>query len=185
MPEAAIQPRLAAAALLCSTHMTFPSLSSRHGSSHREALRSCRTNMPNVGDRQDTATPDRLIHGSAILARTTVRARSSTERDARTPRGRGRTLAPVDSASQAARVARIAPPELLSGSAATPKSCPPPGARRHDQQDHYLRCHCHFGPGGISMYVRRYHDLSVSPSGVWRDQPASRRHKRLDKRWAR
>ena len=41
------------------------------------------------------------------------------------------------------------------------------------------------------MYLKRYHDASISPSGVWRilkrlelnRLPASQRYKRLDKRW--
>lgn len=32
----------------------------------------------------------------------------------------------------------------------------------------YLRQHYHFGPLKIAMYLKRYHDLSVSQSGVWR-----------------
>jgi hypothetical protein len=31
-----------------------------------------------------------------------------------------------------------------------------------------LRRHYHFGPGKISMYLRRYHDVEISKSGVWR-----------------
>lgn len=57
----------------------------------------------------------------------------------------------------------------------------------------YLRQHYHFGPGKIAMYLKRYHDVSISNSGVWRilkrlemnRLPASQRHKRLDKRWQR
>jgi transposase InsO family protein len=57
----------------------------------------------------------------------------------------------------------------------------------------YLRQNYHFGPGKISMYLKRYHDVSISPSGIWRilkrldlnRLPASQRHKRLDKRWQR
>jgi len=57
----------------------------------------------------------------------------------------------------------------------------------------YLRQHYHFGPGKISMYLKRYHDVSVSASGIWRilkrlelnRLPASQRYKRLDKRWQR
>ena len=57
----------------------------------------------------------------------------------------------------------------------------------------YLRQHYHFGPGKISMYLKRYHDVAVSPSGVWRilkrldlnRLPASQRYKRLEKRWQR
>ena len=57
----------------------------------------------------------------------------------------------------------------------------------------YLRRHYHFGPAKISMYLKRYHDVSVSHSGVWRilkrldmnRLPASQRYKRLEKRWTR
>ncbi len=30
----------------------------------------------------------------------------------------------------------------------------------------YLRRHYHFGPHKISMYLKRYHDIQISPSGV-------------------
>ena len=57
----------------------------------------------------------------------------------------------------------------------------------------YLRRHYHFGPQKISMYLRRYHDVAISPSGVWRilkrlDMsrfPASQRYKRQTERWKR
>jgi transposase InsO family protein len=57
----------------------------------------------------------------------------------------------------------------------------------------YLRQNYHFGPGKISMYLKRYHDVEISQSGVWRilkrlelnRLPASQRYKRLDKRWQR
>jgi hypothetical protein len=51
----------------------------------------------------------------------------------------------------------------------------------------YLRKHYHFGPHKISkMYLGRYHDVQVSPSGVWRilhrlgmsRLPASQRYRR-------
>src|SRR5260370_33279147 len=32
----------------------------------------------------------------------------------------------------------------------------------------YLRQHYHFGPRKIAMYLARYHDVSISPSGSWR-----------------
>ena len=32
----------------------------------------------------------------------------------------------------------------------------------------YLRQHYHFGPLKISMYLKRYHDVEISHSGVWR-----------------
>jgi transposase len=32
----------------------------------------------------------------------------------------------------------------------------------------YLRKHYHQGPQKIWMYLKRYHDVDISPSGVWR-----------------
>lgn len=57
----------------------------------------------------------------------------------------------------------------------------------------YLRQHYHFGPHKIAMYLKRYHDISISPSGVWRvlarlglnRLPSSQRHKSHQKRWKR
>jgi transposase len=57
----------------------------------------------------------------------------------------------------------------------------------------YLRLNYHFGPGKISMYLKRYHEISVSPSGVWRvlqglelnRLPASQKHKTYQTRWKR
>src|SRR5690349_8442150 len=31
----------------------------------------------------------------------------------------------------------------------------------------YLRQHYHFGPAKIAMYLKRYHDVEISQSGVW------------------
>ncbi|WP_412517448.1 IS481 family transposase [Actinomadura madurae] len=57
----------------------------------------------------------------------------------------------------------------------------------------YLRQNYHFGPEKIAMYLKRYHDITISKSGVWRilkrldmgRLPASQRYKRHDKRWKR
>jgi transposase len=57
----------------------------------------------------------------------------------------------------------------------------------------YLRSNYHFGPQKIAMYLRRYHDIEISPSGVWRvlnrlgmsRLPASQRYKRHKDRWKR
>jgi transposase InsO family protein len=57
----------------------------------------------------------------------------------------------------------------------------------------YLRKTYHFGPEKISMYLKRYHDLQVSRSGVWRilkrlemnRLPSSQRYKRHVDRWKR
>src|ERR671913_2612558 len=32
----------------------------------------------------------------------------------------------------------------------------------------WLRKHYHFGPAKITMYLARYHDVTISTSGVWR-----------------
>jgi transposase len=57
----------------------------------------------------------------------------------------------------------------------------------------YLRQHDHFGPARIAMYLKRYHEVQISSSGVWRilkrlelnRLPASQRHRRHDRRWQR
>ena len=57
----------------------------------------------------------------------------------------------------------------------------------------YLRQHYHFGPHKIAMYLKRYHEITVSPSGVWRilkradmsRLPSSQRYKRHKERWKR
>ena len=57
----------------------------------------------------------------------------------------------------------------------------------------YLRQHYHFGPLKISMYLRRYHDIEIGHSGVWRvlkrlemnRLPSSQRYKRHTTRWKR
>jgi transposase len=57
----------------------------------------------------------------------------------------------------------------------------------------YLRQNYHFGPAKISMYLKRYHDVEVSNSGVWRilkrldlsRLQASQRYQRHDRKWKR
>ena len=57
----------------------------------------------------------------------------------------------------------------------------------------YLRQSYHFGPQKISMYLKRYHDISLSQSGVWRilkrlglgRLPSSQRYQRHSTRWKR
>ncbi len=57
----------------------------------------------------------------------------------------------------------------------------------------YLRQHYHFGPRKVSMYLARYPDIAISPSGVWRilkrlelnRLPSSQRYKTHDRRWRR
>lgn len=57
----------------------------------------------------------------------------------------------------------------------------------------HLRRNYHFGPAKIVMYLKRYHDVEISKSGVWRildrldmgKLPTSQRYKRHDRRWKR
>jgi transposase len=57
----------------------------------------------------------------------------------------------------------------------------------------YRRQNYQFSPAKISMYLHRYHDVSVSPSGVWRilkrvqlnRLPSHQRYKRHAERWKR
>ncbi|GGR81988.1 hypothetical protein Snoj_39490 [Streptomyces nojiriensis] len=57
----------------------------------------------------------------------------------------------------------------------------------------YLRRHYHFGPMKIKMYLKRYHDIDIACSAVYRilkklgmnRLPASQRYKRHDKRYTR
>ncbi len=57
----------------------------------------------------------------------------------------------------------------------------------------HLRQHYHFGPLKISMYLKRYHDIDISQSGVWRilkrldmnRLPSNKRHQAQGKRWKR
>lgn len=57
----------------------------------------------------------------------------------------------------------------------------------------YLRQNYHFGPEKIKMYLKRYHDVEISKSGIWRilhrlgmgRLPASQRYKSYDRRWKR
>ena len=57
----------------------------------------------------------------------------------------------------------------------------------------YLRQTYHFGPWKIQMYLKRYHDINVSKSGVWRILkrlnmnclPYNQRYKKHKERWKR
>lgn len=57
----------------------------------------------------------------------------------------------------------------------------------------YLRQTYHFGPHKIAMYLKRYHDIELSPSGIWRilhrldmsRLPSSQRYRRQRDRWKR
>ena len=57
----------------------------------------------------------------------------------------------------------------------------------------HLRQTYHFGPAKIAMYLKRYHEIEISRSGVWRilkrldlnRLPSSQRYKRHERRWKR
>lgn len=74
-----------------------------------------------------------------------------------------------------------------------PKTCPHQTDAEVVSKIVYLRQHYHFGPAKISMYLARYHEVTISKSGVWRilkrlqmnHLPASRKHKPHARRWKR
>ena len=74
-----------------------------------------------------------------------------------------------------------------------PRTCPHQTDAEVVSKIVYLRQHYHFGPAKISMYLARYHDVTVSRSGVWRilkrlemnHLPSSQRYKRVEHRWKR
>ena len=57
----------------------------------------------------------------------------------------------------------------------------------------YLRETYHFGPWKIQMYLKRYHNITISKSGVWRilkrlmlnKLPYNQRYKKHENRWKR
>lgn len=74
-----------------------------------------------------------------------------------------------------------------------PHTCPHATSEEIVGKIVYLRQHYHFGPQKITMYLKRYHDITVSVSGVWRillrlgmnRLPSSQRYKRHSDRWKR
>ncbi|BCL30935.1 hypothetical protein GCM10017557_57940 [Streptomyces aurantiacus] len=75
-----------------------------------------------------------------------------------------------------------------------PKTCPNATHVEVVGKIIYLRQNYHFGPEEIAMHLKRYHDVTISKSGVWRilnrldmgRLPASQRYKkRHDRRWKR
>jgi transposase InsO family protein len=74
-----------------------------------------------------------------------------------------------------------------------PQSCPHETSTEIVGKIIYLRQNYHFGPTKIAMYLKRYHDIQISDSGVWRilkrlgmnRLPASQRYKPKDRRWKR
>jgi transposase len=74
-----------------------------------------------------------------------------------------------------------------------PRSCPHATHTEVVAKIVYLRQSYHFGPAKIQMYLKRYHDVAISSSVVWRilkrldlnRLPASQRYQRHNKRWKR
>src|ERR1700733_656741 len=74
-----------------------------------------------------------------------------------------------------------------------PKTCPQATQTEVIGKIIYLRQNYHFGPLKIMMYLKRYHDIEISNSGVWRilkrldlnRLPTSQRYKRHDRKWKR
>jgi transposase InsO family protein len=83
--------------------------------------------------------------------------------------------------------------EGLRDRSSRPKHCPHETTTEVVGKIMYLRQNYHFGPHKISMYLKRYHDVEISRSGVWRilhrldlgRLPSSQRYKRHDRRWKR
>jgi hypothetical protein len=83
--------------------------------------------------------------------------------------------------------------EGLGDGSSRPKHCPHETNADVVGKIMYLRQNYHFGPYKFSMYLKRYHDIDISKSGVWRilhrldlgRLPASQRHKAYDRRWKR
>jgi transposase InsO family protein len=83
--------------------------------------------------------------------------------------------------------------EGLRDRSSRPRTCPHQTDAEVVSKIVYLRQHYHFGPAKIAMYLARYHDVTVSRSGVWRilkrldmnRLPSSQRYKRHDRRWKR
>jgi len=83
--------------------------------------------------------------------------------------------------------------EALRDRSRRPQFCPHETSTEIVGKIIYLRQNYHFGPTKIAMYLKRYHDVQISDSGVWRilkrlgmnRLPASQRYKPKDRRWKR
>ena len=84
-------------------------------------------------------------------------------------------------------------PEALRDRSSRPRVCPNETKAEVVGKIIYLRQTYHFGPHKIAMYLKRYHDIDISPSGVWRilkrldmsRLPSSQRYRRHTDRWKR
>jgi transposase len=59
-------------------------------------------------------------------------------------------------------------PAGLRDRSTRPAHCPHETPAEVVEKIIYLRQNYHFGPAKISMYLKRYHDIEISNSGVWR-----------------
>jgi transposase InsO family protein len=83
--------------------------------------------------------------------------------------------------------------EGLKDRSSAPLHCPTVTQPEVVEKIIHLRQHYHFGPMKIAMYLKRYHDVAISTSGVWRilkrlnmnRLPTSQRYKRHTGRWKR
>jgi transposase len=83
--------------------------------------------------------------------------------------------------------------EGLKDRSSAPLHCPTVTHPEVVEKIIHLRQHYHFGPMKIATYLKRYHDVAMSTSGVWRilkrlgmnRLPASQRYKRHSGRWKR
>jgi transposase InsO family protein len=83
--------------------------------------------------------------------------------------------------------------EALRDRSRRPHTCPHETSTEIVGKIIYLRQNYHFGPTKIARYLKRYHDVQISDSGVWRilkrlglnRLPASQRYKPKDRRWKR
>jgi hypothetical protein len=58
--------------------------------------------------------------------------------------------------------------EALRDRSKRPQSCPHETSTEIVGKNIYLWQNYHFGPTKIAMYLKRYHDVTISDSGVWR-----------------
>src|SRR5258708_7172459 len=83
--------------------------------------------------------------------------------------------------------------EGLKDRSSAPLHCPPVTQPEVVEKIIHLRQHYHFSPMKVMMYLKRYHDVEISTSGVWRIPkrlnmnrlPALQRYKRHTGRWKR
>ena len=164
------------------------------------------TRLCGVGGRRRLSRTDggRLQLGVFVRGRPHDRARAATQdpaspRRACPRRGGDRQRRPDlpllrNQPSDLLRVAKPLRGARRGGTQGHPRGRPTPRTRpTRTWSARSLSDDCRFGPLKIAMYLRRYHDISISDSGVRRilkrlgvnQLPASQRHRRHDQRWKR